>query len=240
MNFKSTLSLASCTAGALGMIAGSLVVTTAPAQAQTACGAGLFLSDFLALPNGCQDGDKIYVGNSTLTTDGFAFRNQGILGIDFMPNPTGDVHRFAYSRFGGLSSANDPYVLAYKVSIAPGSGATFNQISLGSDVPAGTAGITVTKAISTGGWSGVGSQLLTTLTSTDGTIGGPYSVPTGITELFILDTVTYTSATAQFSSFTNTFTQSPQQQPSVPEPSALLGLGLLGLGGLISKTRRRG
>ncbi|WP_353736972.1 MULTISPECIES: PEP-CTERM sorting domain-containing protein [unclassified Microcystis] len=71
-------------------------------------------------------------------------------------------------------------------------------------------------------------------------MGGPYSVPTGITELFILDTVTYTSATAQFTSFTNTFTQSPQQQPSVPEPSALLGLGLLGLGGLISKTRRRG
>lgn len=222
------------------MVAGSLVVTTAPAQAQTTCGGGLFLSAFLALPNGCQDGDKIYVGNSTLTTNSAAFRNQGVLGIDFMPNPTGDVHRFAYSRFGGLSSANDPYVLAYKVSIAPGSGATFNQISLGSDVPAGTTGITVTKAISTGGWSGEGSQLLTTLTSTDGSMGGPYNVPTGITELFILDTVTYTSDTAQFSSFTNTFTQTPQQQPSVPEPSALLGLGLLGLGGLISKTRRRG
>ncbi|WP_374756688.1 PEP-CTERM sorting domain-containing protein [Microcystis aeruginosa] len=40
---------------------------------------------------------------------------------------------------------------------------------------------------------------------------------------------------AQFTSFTNTFKQTP-----VPEPSALLGLGLLGLGGLISKTRRRG
>lgn len=221
------------------MIAGSLVVTTAPAQAQTACAAGQFLSAFLALPNGCQDGDKVYVGNSTLTTNDALFRG-GILGIDFMPNPTGDVHRFAYSRFTALSSAGDPYVLAYKVSIAPGSGAMFNDISLGSDVPAQTAGITVTKAISTGGWSGVGSQLLTTLTSTNGTMGGPYNVPTGITELFILDTVTYTSPTAQFSSFTNTFTQSPQQQPSVPEPSALLGLGLLGLGGLISKTRRRG
>jgi hypothetical protein len=58
--------------------------------------------------------------------------------------------------------------------------------------------------------------------------------------LFILDTVTYASANAQFSSFTNTFTQTPQQHQSVPEPSALLGLGLLGLGGLISKTRRRG
>jgi hypothetical protein len=239
MNFKSTLSLASCTAGALGMIAGSLVVTTAPAQAQTACAAGQLLSAFLALPNGCQDGDKVYVGNSALTTNDALFRG-GALGIDFMANPTGDVHRFAYSRFTALSSAGAPYVLAYKVSIAPGSGAMFNDISLGSDVPAQTAGITVTKAISTGGWSGVGSQLLTTLTSINGTMGGPYNVPTGITELFILDTVTYTSPTAQFSSFTNTFTQSPQQQPSVPEPSALLGLGLLGLGGLISKTRRRG
>lgn len=219
------------------MVAGSLVVTTAPAQAQTACGAGLFLSDFLALPNGCQDGDKVYVGNSTLTTNDAEFRNLGILGIDFMPNPTGDVHRFAYSRFGGLSSANDPYVLAYKVSIVPGSGATFKDISLGADVPAQTPGITVTKDIFTGGWSGMGSQLLTTLTSIDGTMGGPYSVPTGITELFILDTLTYTDATAQFSSFTNTFTQTPKL---VPEPSALLGLGLLGLGGLISKTRRRG
>ena len=221
------------------MIAGSLVVTTAPAQAQTACAPGQFLSAFLALPDGCQDGDKVYVGNSTLTTNDAAFRGGG-LGIDFMANPTGDVHRFAYSRFGPLSSAGAPYVLAYKVSIAPGSGATFKDISLGSDVPAQTAGITVTKAISTGGWSGVGSQLLTTLTSINGTMGGPYNVPTGITELFILDTVTYASPTAQFSSFTNTFTQSPQQQPSVPEPSALLGLGLLGLGGLISKTRRRG
>jgi hypothetical protein len=55
--------------------------------------------------------------------------------------------------------------------------------------------------------------------------------------LFILDTVTYADANAQFSSFTNTFTQTPEL---VPEPSALLGLGLLGLGGLISKTRRRG
>jgi hypothetical protein len=235
MNFKSTLSLASCTAGALGMIAGSLVVTTAPAQAQTACAAGQFLSAFLALPNGCQDGDKVYVGNSALTTNDAAFRG-GALGIDFMANPTGDVHRVAYGRFGPLSSAGDPYVLAYKVSIAPGSGAMFKDISLGSDVPAQTAGIKVTKAISTGGWSGVGSQLLTTLTSINGAMAGPYNVPTGITELFILDTVTYTSPTAQFSSFTNTYTQ----KPSVPEPSALLGLGLLGLGGLISKTRRRG
>ncbi len=236
MNFKSALSLASCTAGALGMIAGSLVVATAPAQAQavTACAPGQFLSAFLALPNGCQDGDKIYVGNSTLTTSAADFRDLGALGIDFMPNPAGDVHRFAYNRFGPLVSAGAPYVLAYKVSIAPGSGATFNQISLGSDVPAATTGITVTKDIFTGGWSGT---LLTTLTSIDGTTGGPYNVPTGITELFILDTVTYTSATAQFSSFTNTFTQTPKL---VPEPSALLGLGLLGLGGLISKTRRRG
>jgi hypothetical protein len=55
MNFKSALSLASCTAGALGMVASSLVVATAPAQAQavTACAPGQFLSAFLALPNGC-------------------------------------------------------------------------------------------------------------------------------------------------------------------------------------------
>ena len=237
MNFKSTLSLASCTAGALGMIAGSLVVTTAPAQAQTACAPAQFLSTFLALPNGCQDGDKIYVGNSALTTSGALFRG-GFLTIDFMANPTGDVHRFSYGRVGGLSSAGDPYVLAYKVSIAPGSGATFKDISLGSDVPAGTAGITVTKDIFTGDWSGPGSVLLSTLTSTDGSAAGPVAVPTGTTELFILDTVTYASANAQFSSFTNTFTQTPK--PPVPEPSALLGLGLLGLGGLISKTRRRG
>ena len=228
------------------MVAGSLVVATAPAQAQTVptCSSlaspFLSLTAFLAAPNGCQDGDKIYLGNSTLTTTGTAFRNSGLLAIDFMANPSGDVHRFSYSRTGSLGFAGSPYKLAYKVLIAPGSDATFNQISLGSDVPAATTGIRVTKDISTGGWSGVGSQLLTTLTSIDGTMGGPYSVPTGITELFILDTVTYTSATAQFSSFTNTFTQTPQQQPSVPEPSALLGLGLLGLGGLISKTRRRG
>ncbi|WP_228009816.1 PEP-CTERM sorting domain-containing protein [Microcystis aeruginosa] len=224
------------------MIAGSLVVATAPAQAQAVpnCAPGQFLSGFLALPNGCQNGDKIYVGNSTLTTSAADFRDLGALGIDFVANPAGDVHRFSYNRFGPLVSAGAPYVLAYKVSIAPGSGATFKDISLGSDVPAGTAGITVTKAISTGDWSGPGSVLLSTLTSTDGSTDGPVAVPTGITDLFILDTVTYASANAQFSSFTNTFTQTPQQQPSVPEPSALLGLGLLGLGGLISKTRRRG
>ncbi|MCA2658143.1 MAG: PEP-CTERM sorting domain-containing protein [Microcystis sp. M049S2] len=240
MNFKSALSLASCTAGALGMIAGSLVVATAPAQAQavTACAPGQFLSGFLALPNGCINGDKIYVGNSTLTTNDADFRDLGALGIDFVANPAGDVHRFAYNRFGPLTSGGAPYVLAYKVSIAPGSGATFKDISLGADVPAGTAGITVTKAISTGDWSGPGSVLLSTLTSTDGSTAGPVAVPTGITELFILDTVTYASANAQFSSFTNTFTQTPK--PPVPEPSALLGLGLLGLGGLISKTLRRG
>ncbi|WP_374705126.1 PEP-CTERM sorting domain-containing protein [Microcystis aeruginosa] len=134
--------------------------------------------------------------------------------------------------------AGSPYNLAYKISIVPGSGATFSQISLGADVAGQQPGINITKAISTGDWAGVGSQLLTTLTSTDGSTAGPYSVPTGITELFILDTVTYGNSQAQFNSFTNTFTQTPQ--PRVPEPSALLGLGLLGLGGLISKTRRRG
>lgn len=222
------------------MIAGSLVVATAPAQAQavTACAPGQFLSAFLALPNGCQNGDKIYVGNSTLTTNDADFRNLGALGIDFVPNPAGDVHRFAYNRFGPLTSGGAPYVLAYKISIAPGSGAAFSQVTLGADVPAGTAGITVTKAISTGDWSGAGSTLLSTLTSTDGSMGGPFNVPAGITELFILDTVTYSGPNAQFSSFTNTFTQTPK--PPVPEPSALLGLGLLGLGGLISKTLRRG
>ncbi|GCA69500.1 hypothetical protein MiYa_01026 [Microcystis aeruginosa NIES-2519] len=216
------------------MIASSLVVTTAPAQAQAVlpCGPGQFLNAFLALSNGCQDGDKIYVGNSSLTTAGAAFRDLGALGIDFMPNPTGDVHRFAYTRFGGLGYSGSPYTLAYKVSIAPGSGAAFSQVTLGSDVPAGTAGIKVTKDIYTGDWSGTP---LATLTSTDGSMGGPFNVPGGITELFILDTVTYLNTAAQFTSFTNTFKQTP-----VPEPSALLGLGLLGLGGLISKTRRRG
>ena len=221
------------------MVASSLVVATAPAQAQAVpnCAPGQFLSAFLALPNGCQNGDKIYVGNSTLTTSAADFRDLGALGIDFVPNPAGDVHRFAYNRFGTLTSGGAPYVLAYKVSIAPGSGATFKDISLGADVPAGTAGITVTKDIFTGDWSGPGSVLLSTLTSIDGSTAGPLPVPAGITELFILDTVTYADANAQFSSFTNTFTQTPKL---VPEPSALLGLGLLGLGGLISKTRRRG
>ena len=222
------------------MVASSLVVATAPAQAQAVpnCAPGQFLSAFLALPNGCINGDKTYVGNSTLTTSDADFRNLGALGIDFVPNPAGDVHRFAYNRFGPLTSGGAPYVLAYKVSITPGSGAAFSQVTLGADVPAGTPGITVTKAISTGDWSGPGSVLLSTLTSTDGSMGGPFIVPAGITELFILDTVTYADANAQFSSFTNTFTQTPK--PTVPEPSALLGLGLLGLGGLISKTRRRG
>jgi hypothetical protein len=221
------------------MVAGSLVVTTAPAQAQTTCPGFQSLSAFLALANGCQDGDKVYVGNSGLTSSGSFL--DGVIFIDNMQNPSGDVHRISYSR-SGLSAmpAGSPYNLAYKVSIVPGSGATFSAISLGADVAGQQPGISITKAIYTGDWSGVGSQLLTTLTSTDGSTGGPYSVPTGITELFILDTVTYGNSEAQFNSFTNTFTQTPQQQPSVPEPSALLGLGLLGLGGLISKTRRRG
>ena len=221
------------------MIAGSLVVTTAPAQAQTTCPAMQSLSAFLALANGCQDGDKVYVGNSGLTSSG-SFLN-GVIFIDNMQNTSGDVHRISYSRSGSSAMpAGSPYNLAYKVSIVPGSGAMFSAISLGADVAGQQPGISITKDIYTGGWSGGGSQLLTTLTSTNGSTGGPYSVPTGITELFILDTVTYGNSQAQFNSFTNTFTQTPQQQPSVPEPSALLGLGLLGLGGLISKTRRRG
>ncbi|WP_172970073.1 PEP-CTERM sorting domain-containing protein [Microcystis aeruginosa] len=66
--------------------------------------------------------------------------------------------------------------------------------------------------------------------------GSMVNVPHGIGKLFVQDTVSVSDPNGLLDSLANTFIQ----RPRVPEPSALLGLGLLGLGGLISKTRRRG
>lgn len=241
MNFKSTLSLASCTAGALGMVASSLVVTTAPAQAQVAeCPPlGQMWSNFKTAP--CRVGDKLFTFNSSSPANA---DNGGLL-ISQSLLPGLDVHTLTYMPLGsGLSQASGLYTLEYTIEIVddPLTGVDesltkeFSAFSSGYTSTALTDfGILLNKTVWSGGF-GTGLIGISTASSMTSSTGSMVNVPHGIGKLFVQDTVSVSNPNGLLDSLANTFIQ----RPSVPEPSALLGLGLLGLGGLISKTRRRG
>jgi|NOAtaT_7_FD_contig_123_17941_length_1006_multi_120_in_1_out_1_1 hypothetical protein len=242
MNFKSALSLASCTAGALGMVASSLVVATAPAQAQVAeCPAlGQFWSAFKTAP--CRVGDKLFTFNSSSP----AGADNGNVFISETVTPSFDVHSLTYRPQPTLTLASGTYVLEYTVEIVddPLTGVDesltkeFSRFSSGYTATGGfDEGILLDKTVWSGGFGTglIGTSTASSVTSSTGTI---VQVPHGIGKLFVQDTVSVSDPDGILNSLTNDFIQRPRVV--VPEPSALLGLGLLGLGGLISKTRRRG
>lgn len=243
MNFKSALSLASCTAGALGMVASSLVVATAPAQAQVAeCPAlGQFWSAFKTAP--CRVGDKLFTFNNSSPANA---DNGGLL-ISQSLLPALDVHTLTYTpRPSGLSQASGLYTLEYTIEIVddPLTGVDesltkeFSAFSSGYTSTAITdSGILLDKTVWSGGFGTglIGTSTASSATSSTGTL---VNVPHGIGKLFVQDTVSVSDPSGLLDSLANTFIQ--RSRVVVPEPSALLGLGLLGLGGLISKTRRRG
>jgi len=241
MNFKSALSLASCTAGALGMVASSLVVTTAPAQAQVAeCPAlGQLWSAFKTTP--CRLADKLFTFNSSspaIVDDGSTLISQTVL-------TNLDVHTLTYRPQPTLIQASGLYTLEYTVEIVDDPLTTVDE-SLTRQFSSFSSGYTATGGFDNGisldmtAWSsGFGTGLVGTSTasSTTNSTGTVVQVPNNITKLFVRDTVSVSDPNGILTSFSNDFVQTPKL---VPEPSALLGLGLLGLGGLISKTRRRG
>ncbi len=204
------------------------------------------LSAFLALKDqgGCYDMDKIYVpiaarvNGATSGADYDAFvsgmmtisHSEGVLG-------TGDVHRITYTRGVSLPSAEGTeFSLEYIIKIKPDSDAMFATVSLGVDIPGETRGFTSTKQIiGAGGYNallGLGGP------GGGGGTAGPVAVPADLRELTIIDKIKVTAGGAvqppQFSAFTNTFTQRPQ---NVPEPSAILGI--LAVAGVGAFARRK-
>ncbi|TRU80731.1 MAG: PEP-CTERM sorting domain-containing protein [Microcystis novacekii Mn_MB_F_20050700_S1] len=229
---KRAATVAIATAGSVAAFGFSGV---APAQAAlVTCPTFQVLSAFLALgPEGCQDMDKVYVPVSATvngSSSGVDYNNfvsgmitishsEGVLG-------TGDVHRISYTRGVALPSAlGTEFALQYKIKILPGSSAMFANVSLGVDIPGETKGFASSKLITGAG----GFSHTLSIPGPGGGTAGPIAVPPDLTELTVLDKITVTQAPGpgiqppQFSAFTNTFTQTPQNI-SVPEPSAILGI----------------
>lgn len=221
------------------MIAGSLVVTTAPAQAQVVCPSlGQLWSAFQTAP--CRLGDKLftfYSSSPAAVDNGSTLISQTVL-------PTFDVHSLTYRPQPTLTQVSGVYTLEYTVEIVDDPGTGVNE-SLTKQFLRFSSGYTATGGFDNGislsmtAWSSgfgtglVGTSTASSITNSTGTV---VYVPNNITKLFVRDTVSVSDPNGILNSFSNDFVQSQ----SVPEPSALLGLGLLGLGGLISKTRRRG
>lgn len=222
------------------MIASSLVVATAPAQAQVALcpSLGQMWSDFKTAP--CRVGDKLFTFNSSspATVD-----NASVF-ISETVTPNFDVHSLTYRPQPTLTQASGTYVLEYTVEIVddPLTGVDesltkeFSRFSSGYTATGGfDEGILLEKRVWSGGF-GTGLLGISTASSMTSSTGTMIDVPHGIGKLFVQDTVSVSDPDGILNSLTNDFIQ----RPRVPEPSALLGLGLLGLGGLISKTRRQG
>jgi len=220
-----------------GSVAAFGFANTAPAQAlPDKCPLFQTLEQFLSLSEGCFDMDKLYKGDAALTTDIAEFLG-GQITISTSTPPTGDVHRVTYTRGSQLpATVGQTFSLAYSVEIY-GSNQMFQDVSLGVDVPGETPGFTTTKKLSAVkfGDDEIGMGLLKVLPPGGGT-SGPVSVPEGVTKLFTVDTLVVTQADAQFSAFTNTYTQKPQP-PNIPEPSAVLGI--LAVAGIGAFARRK-
>ncbi|MCZ8120785.1 MAG: PEP-CTERM sorting domain-containing protein [Microcystis sp. LE18-22.4A] len=223
------------TTGALA-IAGSVAAfgfaNTAPAQAQAACPYFQMLPNFLALPNGCLDMDKLYKGSDPHTSDQADFLNSMIT-ISVSQSGGQDVHRLTYTRGPALpATVGSKFTLGYTVEIAPSSSAMFDAVSLGVDVAGQLPGITTKKYIS---GTTIGNSDIGLLSSVNGTTPSPVLIPAGITKLFILDEIEVTSAGAQVNAFTNTYTQ--KRIVKTPEPSAILGI--LAVAGVGAFARRK-
>ena len=234
-----------------GSVAAFGFAGAAPAQAALMqlmqCPTFQLLSDFLNLGSeGCYDMDKVYVPIAARVngaTSGADYNNfvSGMLTISHSEGVlgTGDVHRITYTRGVELPSAEGTeFSLEYIIKILPTSDAMFATVSLGVDIPGETRGFTSTKLIT--GANGYNALLGLGGPGGGGGTAGPVVVPADLTELNILDTIKVTAGGAvqppQFSAFTNTFTQRPQNV-NVPEPSAILGI--LAVAGVGAFARRK-
>lgn len=218
-----------------GSVAAFGFATTSPVQALPGkCPLFQTLEQFLSLSEGCFDMDKLYKGDAALTTSLAAFLG-GQITISTSTPPTGDVHRVTYTRGSQLpATVGQTFSLAYSVEIY-NSNQMFQDVSLGVDVPGETPGFETTKKLSAVkfGDDEIGMGGLKVLPPGGGT-SGPVSVPLGVTKLFTVDTLVVTQENAQFSAFTNTYTQTP---PNIPEPSAVLGI--LAVAGIGAFARRK-
>lgn len=237
-----------------GSVAAFGFAGAAPAQAAPECidVNGTFfipLKDFLALPDGCIDMDKLYKGYSAtlINKDGMELTDasmgtplyqflQGNIAISttVIPGPgTQDVHRLSYQR--GASLLAEPlttYQISYSVEIVDPLLRMFEDVSLGVDVAGQIAGTKTTKYVSALSYGGID---IGSLVSTNGGTVTPIMVPADITKLYVMDEVVITENNAQFNSITNTFTQVPRKP--VPEPSAILGI--LAVAGVGAFARRK-
>jgi hypothetical protein len=185
--------------------------------------------------SGCTSQDKIWSGFAN--GSGTAIPPAWLAAITYSPYPGYDLHDFTLSA-NNLATGSPNYLTAgtytldYLISIDPTS-ATYTsdwitsvQVSANVSLPGGAGSVTDTKALYTSN----GGTYLGSVTSTNGLSS---SIGVDQKSIWVQETITITGP-ANVHSITDEFTET-----FVPEPAsmALMGAGLLALGGLLRRKK---
>jgi hypothetical protein len=214
------------------LLAGSMCVTGAAFAQQTTCDTITTVQSLIDAGS-CRDQDKLY---TVVSADDEV---TGInLNISTAVFPGEDVHTVNLAGGTGFVSGN--YGWTYTVEIVDNPATvgidestvnTFEDVSLGSDVPGASPDVRVTKDIIQD--PDGAATALAPLVSVSGVEDGPVALCLTCTKLQVTDTYevdqgVVAGENGQLLSSTNTFTQRTGEVPA-PATLGLFGLGLLGL-----------
>lgn len=190
------------------------------AAVAAACPADQTLDAFIALGGtGCD------IGPLQFSYLGDTIANNGNVAIQITETIAG-VYQLSTDFQQALSLADTGETLDYQVALLDS--LVFRSVSIDSDVPAATPGVTVTKTIDPeGGTIGTGAQA--TVVSTNGGPGGPAALCDDCDTILVRDLYEITS-TGALNGITNTFDLRPPTQVPAPAPIALLGFGIAAMG----------